>query len=207
MYMHVCISIYLPSRGRYSYIYFSQRIFNFISRTCYAHAFASLPASARARESCWRAAPRKTPHLACCCVLCGCSCCSRSRVRCRVAMLSHAFAEVLARSCVWRLAKCFAEQCAKLSHAENLWLLCCWACVHDGRSVISRIAHRARMRERAGLRLLGGVCCVFVLLLVLCAIWGAQHSNQHSGVLAAARASPMRTATAMCARGGRIRFA
>ena len=122
-------------------------------------------------------------------------------------MLSHAFAEVLARSCVWRLAKCFAEQCAKLSHAENLWLLCCWACVHDGRSVISRIAHRARMRERAGLRLIGGVCCVFVLLLVLCAIVGAQHSNQHSCVLAAAGVLPERIATAMCARCGRIRFA
>ena len=144
---------------------------------------ASLPAGVRARESCWLASPRKTPHVACCCVLCGCSRCSRSRVRCRVAMLSHAFAEVLARSCVWRLAKCFAEHCAKLSHGENLWLLCCWACVHHGRSVISRIAHRARMRERAGLRLLGGVCCVFVLLLVLCAIVGTQHSNQHSCVL------------------------
>ena len=168
---------------------------------------ASLPAGVRARESCWLASPRKTPHVACCCVLCGCSRCSRSRVRCRVAMLSHAFAEVLARSCVWRLAKCFAEHCAKLSHGENLWLLCCWACVHHGRSVISRIAHRARMRERAGLRLLGGVCCVFVLLLVLCAIVGTQHSNQHSCVLAAAGVLPGRIATAMCARGGRIRFA
>ena len=199
-------SIYLPSRGCYSYIYFIQRIFNFISRTCYAHACKFASWRAREREL-PGASPRKTPHVACCCVLCGCSRCSRSRVRCRVAMLSHAFAEVLARSCVWRLAKCFAEHCAKLSHGENLWLLCCWACVHHGRSVISRIAHRARMRERAGLRLLGGVCCVFVLLLVLCAIVGTQHSKQHSCVRAAAGVLPGRIATAMCARGGRIRFA
>ena len=201
------IPVYLPSRGGcYSFIYFIQHIFNFISRTCYAHACKFASWRAREREL-PGASPRKTPHVACCCVLCGCSRCSRSRVRCRVAMLSHAFAEVLARSCVWRLAKCFAEHCAKLSHGENLWLLCCWACVHHGRSVISRIAHRARMRERAGLRLLGGVCCVFVLLLVLCAIVGTQHSNQHSCVLAAAGVLPGRIATAMCARGGRIRFA
>ena len=55
MYMHVCISIYLPSRGRYSYIYFSQRIFNFISRTCYAHAckFASWRACERELLACF----------------------------------------------------------------------------------------------------------------------------------------------------------
>ena len=78
-------------------------------------------------------------------------------------------------------------------------LLC--MCVYDGRSVISRIAPRARMRERARVRLLGGVCCVFVLLLVMCAVWGAQHFIQHSFMLAAARALPEHVATAMCAGG------
>ena len=38
------------------------------------------------------------------------------------------------------------------------------------------------MRERAGLRLLGGVCCVFVLLLVLCAIVGTQHSGERASL-------------------------
>ena len=197
----------LSQAGGAIHIFISVSAYSISSVARATRTLASLPAGVRARESCWRASSRKTPHVACCCVLCGCSRCSRSRVRCRVAMLLHAFADVLARSGVWNPAECCAEQCEKLCNAEQLWLLCCWACVHDGRSVISRIAHRARMRERAGLRLLGGVCCVFVLLLVLCAIWGAQHFNQHSGVLAAARASPMRTATAMCARGGRIRFA
>ena len=56
----------------------------------------------------------------------------------------------------------------------------------DSRSVITLIASRVRTRERAKNQLLGGVWCVFVLLLVLCAIDGTQHSNQHSGMLAAA---------------------
>ena len=43
-------SIYLPSRGCYSYIYFIQRIFNFISRTCYAHACKFASWRARERE-------------------------------------------------------------------------------------------------------------------------------------------------------------
>ena len=41
----------------------------------------------------------------------------------------------------------------------------------------------------------------------LCAIEGTQHSNQHSGVLAAARVLPVRAAMDMCARGGRNCFA
>jgi hypothetical protein len=48
---------------------------------------------------------------------------------------------------------------------------------------------------------------VFVPLLVLCAIGGTQHSNQHSGMLAAAWVLPVRAAMAVCARGGRKRFA
>ena len=72
--------------------------------------------------------------------------------------------------------------------------------------MIPRIIPRACTRERAKDRLLKGVCCVFVPLLVLCAIDGTQHSNQHSGMLAAAWVLPVRAAMAMCARGGRIRF-
>ena len=49
---------------------------------------------------------------------------------------------------------------------------------------------------------------MFVPLLVLCATEGTQHSNQHSGVLAAAaRVLPVRAAMALCARDGRNRFA
>ena len=48
---------------------------------------------------------------------------------------------------------------------------------------------------------------MFVPLLVLCAIGGTQHSNQHSGMLAAAWVLPVRAAMAVCARGGRKRFA
>ena len=45
------IPVYLPSRGGcYSYIYFIQHIFNFISRTCYAHACKFASWRARARE-------------------------------------------------------------------------------------------------------------------------------------------------------------
>ena len=53
---------------------------------------------------------------------------------------------------------------------------------------------------------------MFVLLLVLCAIKGAQHSNQHSGMLVAARVLPARAAAVMtdvrdlCVRGSRNRF-
>ena len=39
-------------------------------------------------------------------------------------------------------------------------------------------------------------CCA------VCAIEGTQHSNQHSGMLAAAWVLPVRAAIAMCARGG-----
>ena len=73
--------------------------------------------------------------------------------------------------------------------------------------MIPRIIPRACTHERAKYRLLGGVCCVCVPLLVLCAIGGTQHSNQHSGMLAVAWVLPVRAAMAMCARGGRKRFA
>ena len=43
-------------------------------------------------------------------------------------------------------------------------------------------------------------------LLVLCAIKGAQQSNQPSGVLAAARVLPVCVVLALCAQGGRKRF-
>ena len=44
---------------------------------------------------------------------------------------------------------------------------------------------------------------MFMPLLVLCAIEGTQHSNHHSGVLAAARVLLVRAAMAMHARDGR----
>ena len=56
-------------------------------------------------------------------------------------------------------------------------------------------------------QLLGRVCGASMPLLVLCAIEGTQHSNQHSGVHAAAWVLPMRAAMAMCTRGGRKHFA
>ena len=73
--------------------------------------------------------------------------------------------------------------------------------------MIPRIIPRACTCKQAKNRLLGAVWCVFVLLLVLCAIEATQHSNQYSGVLPAAWVLPVRAAMAMCARGGRIRFA
>ena len=48
---------------------------------------------------------------------------------------------------------------------------------------------------------------VFVLCLVLCAIVGTQHNNQHICVFVAARVLPVRAVVAARARDGRRRIA
>ena len=64
-----------------------------------------------------------------------------------VALLSQAFADLLARSGVWRPAECFAAHCSAMPGcAEHMWPVCCQACVYDGRSVIIRIVPRAGAR-------------------------------------------------------------
>ena len=71
----------------------------------------------------------------------------------------------------------------------------------------ARIISRSCMRDRARDRLRGAVWCAFVLLLVLCAIVGAQLFNQHGDAHVAARALPVRAAAAAHAQESRWRVA
>ena len=175
---------------------------SFINRTR-----ASLRLASRQGKSRWRALRCKAASLARCCARCVRSRCSRARVPARIAMLSQCVAVVQVCSGVWQPASVVCAHGAMLCKVVEMWLVWCFACVYDGRSVITRVAPRARTRERAGNRLLERAWCAFVLWLVLCAIVGAQHFNLHICVHAAARVWRVCAASAERARASRHRVA
>ena len=162
--------------------------------------FAAGVRGSKRKRRAWRCAALS---LACCCVRCGPFRCARACVLgCCAALLPGVAG-------LWHVWVCGSLQhsvalrlpfCAMLG---IVWLVWCLACVHDGLTMLAWITLRARTRERAEERLLGGVCGLLVLLLVLYAIVGIQHCNQHCCVLAAARAWPGRAAVDACAQDSR----
>ena len=81
---------------------------------------------------------------------------------------------------------------------EQLQPACHWNRVCDGRCVTTRIVPRVRVCSQAYDPPVSAGWCSCVLLLVLCAIVGTQHSNRCSGMLAVGRAWPVRTVVTAC---------